>query len=221
MKKIALIPIAATLGFIGYATFHPGVAYAEPRMTSGKVTPFAQQGSYTVDPQHTSVYFDIAHLGLSQVHGRFGKFSGKIMEDGSDLTKSSVSFNIQVGSVDTAVEARDNHLRTADFFEAEKFPLMTFKSTKIEKTDDGYTATGDLTIKGKTKSISIPFKHYGPIKVTQGPEVTRIGVICEPITIKRSDFGVGADSKMPDGTVAISDDVTLRLSLEATLDKAG
>lgn len=216
MKRTTLLPIVAVLGLAGYVTFHPGVAYAEPRMASMPVTSMTQDATFSVDAAHTSVYFDITHMGLSHVHGRFNKFSGTIVEDASDLTKASVNFTIQVESVDTAIAARDNHLRTADFFDAAKFPQITFKSKRIEKTDTGYHAVGDLTIKDKTKEIGIAFKHHGPNTSTQGDKtITRIGVMCDPITIKRSDFGVGAQTKLPDGTEALGDEVTIRLSLEA------
>jgi polyisoprenoid-binding protein YceI len=217
--KIALMPFALAAGFAFYALFHPGVAFTEPRLTSGTPTPFAKQSSYTIDPMHTSIYFEITHMGLSKVHGRINKFSGKIQEDAQDLTKSSVEFAAQVDSIDTAVAARDTHLKSADFFEVAKYPELTFKSTKIEKSKDGYTLTGDLTIKGKTKSVSIPFKHQGPLTLTVGDKSTRIGVIAEPITLKRSDFGVGGPFTLPDGTAGVSDELIVRISLEATLDK--
>lgn len=214
-----IVPIALAGGYLAYVTLHPGIAYAEPRMASGVATPFAQKASYTIDPQHTGLIFEIRHLGLSVVTGRFNKFLGKVVED-KDLTKSSVEISIQSDSVDTAVAERDAHLRTADFFDVAKFPTLTFKSTKIEKAKDGYLLTGDLTIKGKTKSISIPFKHYGPYSMPGMPDQpARIGVVAEPITIKRSDFGVGSQFKFPDGTEGASDAVTIRISFEATLDK--
>ncbi len=217
--KIALMPFALAAGFVLYVLLHPGIAYTEPRLASCKPTPFAKQASYTIDPMHTGIYFEINHMGLSTVRGRINKFNGKIQEDAGDLTKSSVEFSGQVDSIDTAVAARDTHLKSADFFEVAKFPELTFKSTKIEKSKGAYTMTGDLTIKGKTKSVSIPFKHNGPVTLTVGDKSTRIGVIAEPITLKRSDFGVGGDFKLPDGTVGVSDELTVRISLEATLDK--
>lgn len=217
--RFALAPFALVAGAAAYVTFHPGVALAEPRFTGMTVAPFAQQASYTIDTMHADISFEIKHLGLSMTRGRFNKFSGKLMEDPKDLTKSSVEFSAEIASVDTAVEARDNHLRTADFFDAAKYPKLTFKSTKVEKKGSGYVVTGDLTIKDKTKSVSIPFKHYGPLKMTVGDMSTRVGVIAEPITIKRSDFGVGNQFKLPDGTEGASDAVTVHISFEAILDK--
>jgi polyisoprenoid-binding protein YceI len=221
--KLALFPFALAAGFAAYVALHPGRAYSEPRMASGKSTPFAPQATYSIDPAHSSIYFEITHLGLAKVHGRINKFSGKIREDEKDLTNSSVEFTAQVDTVDTAIAARDNHLKTADFFEVAKYPEMTFKSTKVAKAKDGYVATGDLTIKGKTVMVSLPFKHYGPLTLKgmggMSDQPARVGIIAEPVTLKRSDFGVGSQQKLPDGTVALSDEVTVRISLEATLDK--
>jgi polyisoprenoid-binding protein YceI len=217
--KTTLMPIAIAAGLGAYVSLHPGIAYTEPRTASGKPTPFAQPASYTIDPTHTSVYFEITHLGLSKTHGRISKLSGKIREDEKDLAKSSVEFTAQVDSIDTALPARDEHLKNSEYFDVAKYPELTFKSTKVARARDGYVVTGDLTIKGTTKSVSIPFKHYGPLTLTVGDRSTRVGITAEPITIKRSDFGVGTNQKLPDGTPGASDEVTVRISLEATLDK--
>lgn len=217
--RTAVLPLLAVSFGATYVAFHPGVALAEPRFTGKPPSQTVGTSAYTIDPMHAGIYFEITHLGLSKVTGRFNKFSGKIVEDDKDLTKSSVEFTAQVESVDTGVEPRDSHLRTADFFEVAKYPTLSFKSTKVVKSGDSYIVTGDLTIKGKTKSVSIPFSHYGPYTMTMGETVTRIGVMAAPITIKRSDFGVGAQMKMPDGTEGASDDVTVRISFEAIKDK--
>jgi polyisoprenoid-binding protein YceI len=216
--KVVLLPIAAA-GFAAYVSLHPGVAATEPRLASGKSTPIAQQARYTIDPMHASVSFEITHLGLSKTHGRFNKVSGRIWEDPKNLAKSGVEFTAQADSLDTALPARDEHLRAADYFDVARYPELTFKSTKVARSRNGYVVTGDLTIKGTTRSVSIPFKHYGPLTLTVGDRSTRIGVIAEPITIKRTEFGVGTNQKLPDGTPGASDEVTVRISLEATLDQ--
>lgn len=215
------IPLAVAVASIGYVTMHPGVAYAEPRLASSAPIAFTQKlSSYTIDPEHSSLYFEITHLGLTKVHGRINKFTGKVREDDKDLTKSSVELTAQMDSIDTAVAARDTHLKTADFFDVAKFPTLTFKSTKIERKGKGYILIGDLTIKDKTKSIRIPFTHHGPLSMkSMGDQPDRIGAIAEPITIKRSDFGIGSQFKLPDGTEGVSDTVTVRIAMEATLDK--
>jgi polyisoprenoid-binding protein YceI len=217
-KKIAFAALAIPAALAGYVAFHPGVAAAESPITKIEASEFKQSGSYSVDAFHTSVGFEIGHFGLSKIHGRFNKKAGKLLVDASDPSKSSIEVTIATESIDTAVTARDNHLRTADFFDAAKYPAIKFKSTKIRKTSKGYEAEGDLTIKDITKPVTIPFQVYGPVADAQGG--SRLGVVAEPITIRRQDFGVGAQQKLPSGAESISDEVSIRLSLEATLDKA-
>ncbi len=217
--KYALIPAIAALGFGGYVALHPGVAYAEPRIAiQGKATEIKDTASYSIDPYHTSIYFEIPHMGIATVHGRINKFTGKIVQSGADLSKASVEFSAEAGSIDTGVVPRDNHLKGADFFEVEKYPSITFKSTKISKTRNGYTAEGNLTIKGVTKKVSIPFKHYGPLKGS-GDQPDKIGVVAEPFKINRRDFGITYGNNLPDGNPAIGNEVTIRLSVEAAKDK--
>lgn len=215
------VPLALVAGSAGYVVFHPGVAYASPRMNALVPTRMpAGRATYSIDPMHTSMYFEIRHLGLSVIHGRITNMTGKVVEDSDHPLESSVELTAQMNSIDTAVPPRDEHLRSKDFFEVETYPTLTFKSTKLEKTKDGYEVTGDLTMKGKTKSIVIPFRHFGPYAIPgMADQPARIGVIADPIVIKRSDFGISSQDKFPDGTEAISNDVTVRISLEGTLDK--
>lgn len=211
---------AATLMVAAVASivvFHPGKGWAGPRIVSNPATPIQGKARYAVDPMHCSVGFEITHLGLSKVMGLFDECSGTIQFDEKDLTKSSVEFTVKVASIDTGVPARDEHLKKADFFDVEKYPEMKFVSKEVKRMGQGYVVTGDLTMKDKTKTISIPFKHYGPLKLTIGGEETRIGVVADPITIRRSDFGIGNQFKLPDGTEGASDAVTVRLSFEAIL----
>ncbi len=214
------LPFVLAVGFGGYIALYPGRAYSEPRMANSSPTLFGQQAAFTIDPVHSSISFEITHLGIARIHGRFNKFAGKLNGDAKDLTKLSVEFTAQVDSVDTAVAARDTHLRTADFFEVANFPELTFKSTKVKKAKNGYIATGNLTMKDKTKEISIPFKHYGPVTVPgPGGPMTRIGIIAEPVVLKRSDFGVGSTAPLSGGVIGLSDELTVRLSIEAMPEK--
>jgi polyisoprenoid-binding protein YceI len=219
-RKATLIPLGLAAGLAAYVLLHPGVAHTEPRLASGSSTPLAALASYTIDPAHTSVAFEITHLGLSKTLGRFNQVSGKIQANAKEPGKSSVEFTAQTDSIDTALPARDKHLRAADYFDVARYPELTFKSTKVARRRNGYVVTGDLTIKGQTRPVSIPFRHYGPLTLQVGDRSTRIGIVAEPITIKRSDFGVGGNQKLPDGTPGASDEVTVRISLEATLDKS-
>lgn len=218
--KLFSIPIAVVAGIAAVCIFHPGKAYAEPRFAGMSPSPLADKVTYSVDPMHMGLYFEITHLGLSKVQGRLNKVTGKIYEDSKDLTKSSVEISAETGSIDTGVQPRDEHLQQAEYFDSKKFPNLTFKSTKIVKKGKGYVAIGNLTIKGVTKQISLPFQHFGPYEMKGfGDQPVRVGVICDPITIKRTDFGVGTNQKLPDGTEGASDAVVIRISLEGTRDK--
>ena len=112
-------------------------------------------GDYRVDGSHSVIGFAIRHFEISFVRGRFKDFTSTIHYDASDMTKSTVEFTAKVESIDTGVGGRDNHLRSADFFEVTKFPEMTFKSTKVEKKGKGYVMHGDFTLKGVTKPIAL------------------------------------------------------------------
>ncbi|MDI9641186.1 YceI family protein [Kamptonema cortianum] len=211
VPSLAIVPLA-------WIALHPGVDEMSYSPV-GEPTLIAEKAVYEVDQLHGGISFEIGHLELTNVHGRFNTYSGEVIENGEDLTKASVTFKIETKSIDTAVAARDEHLRSADYFEVEKYPAITFVSRSVRKTDTGYAVTGDLTMKGKTKLITIPFKHYGPYTMSVGDQSTRIGVVAEPIVLKRSDFGVGEITRMPDGRLGGSDEVTIRLAFEAILKK--
>lgn len=212
--KLALLPLAVLLAGASVVAFHPGVAYAAPRLAAAPRTPMIAAATYAIDPMHTSVSFEIEHMGLSKVHGRIDKFSGRVVED-PDLAKASVEFTGEIASIDTAVPARDKHIQAPDYFDAEKYPTLSFKSTKVAKAGEDYVVTGDLTIKGVSKSVAITFSHRGPVEAP-GTGPARVGVIAQPFTIKRTDFGIGKGDKMPNGVMPLSDEVVMRLSLEAT-----
>lgn len=217
--KTVFAATALALGLASYVTFHPGVAFATPAYAAGQSTSLPVQGSFTVDPMHTSIGFEIGHMGISKIQGRFNKHAGRLVVDQKDPSRSSVEFTIQTESIDTAVAPRDGHLRTADFFDVAKYPELIFKSTRIRKAGRGYVAEGDLTLKGVTRKISIPFKAYGPIADAQSGS-QRIGIVADPITINRRDYGINYGQNMPSGKPAIDNDVTIKLALEATLEKA-
>lgn len=171
-------------------------------------------GTYNFDTAHSSIGFRVKHFGLVEVPGYFRDFTGAINYDMKDVTKSTVEFTAKMESVDTGVEGRDKHLRTADFFEVEKFPEMIFKSTKVEKKDKNLMVTGDLTMKGVTKQISFPVMIAGFVKDQRGG--TKIGAVAET-TINRKDFGVNYGNILPNGAAAISDDVKIVLNIEANM----
>ena len=169
-------------------------------------------GDYRVDAGHSVIGFSIKHFEISFVRGRFKEFTSTIHYDAADVTKSTVEFNAKVESIDTGVAGRDNHLRSADFFDAAKFPEMTFKSTKVEKKGKGYVVHGDFTLKGVTKPISFPFNLVGGIKDNRGN--VRFGVAAET-KINRRDYGITWGAKMANGGLNVADEVNIELQLEA------
>ena len=163
--------------------------------------------TYTVDPVHSSISFMISHVGISNIHGRFNDFSGKITIDETDPAKSSFALSIPIESIDTNNVKRDEHLRAPDYFNAKQFPTMSFQSTKVKAVDGGYDVTGDLTLHGVTKPVSFTLK--GGDKVVEFPKRTkRIGIV-STFSIRRSDFGVNAESK------SLGDEVPIFIGIEA------
>lgn len=173
-------------------------------------------GAYKFDPAHSTIGFRVKHMGLIEVPGYFRDFTGTINYDAKDVAKSSVEFSAKTASVDTGVAPRDKHLRTADFFDVEKFPEMTFKSTKVEKKGKQWMLTGDLTMRGVTKSIAFPFNVTGFLPGEKG---TRMGATAET-TINRRDFGVNYGTNLPNGVPMLSDNITVVLQLECAMPKA-
>ena len=173
-------------------------------------------GRYDFDPAHGIIGFGVRHLGIALVEGRFKDFTGSVNFDEKDITRSTVEFTAKIASIDTGVEPRNAHLRTADFFDAEKFPEMTFKSTKVEKKGKQYLLTGDLTIKGVTKQISLPFAITGAVADPWGG--TRFGIEASTV-INRRDFGINYGNLLPSGALDVANDVKIDLHLEAVKAK--
>ena len=169
-------------------------------------------GDYRVDPGHSVIGFSIRHFEISFVRGRFKDFTSTIHYDAADVTKSTVEFTAKVESIDTGVGGRDNHLRSADFFDVAQFPEMKFKSTKVEKKGNGYVLHGDFTLKDVTKPISFPFNLTGAIKDNRGN--LRFGVAAET-KINRRDYGISWGAKMANGGLNVADEVIIDLQLEA------
>lgn len=161
--------------------------------------------TYKVDPVHSSLLFSTKHFGITDFYGRFNEITGTVSFDAADPSKSTVDLTVPVESLDTHNDKRNQHLRSPDFFNAKEFPTLAFKSTKIEGKGDTYKVTGDLTMHGVTKPISIDFRRGPDGKGGQGE--TRGGGETR-FTIKRSDY----DMKFMSGPVG--DDVTIIVSLE-------
>ena len=191
-----------------------GQSFAERFAQGAQV---GDSGNYDFDRAHSFIGFKARHMGLIEVPGFFRDFTGTVKFDSKDITKSTVEFTAKVTSVDTGVAGRDNHLRSADFFEVAKFPDLTFKSTKVEKKGKSWMLTGDLTLKGVTKSVSFPFDIVGWLPADQR-NGGRMGIAAET-TINRKDYGVNYDSKLPSGVSSVSDDIKVVLQIEAVKKK--
>jgi polyisoprenoid-binding protein YceI len=143
--------------------------------------------TFKIDPVHSSVVFNVTHLGVSNFYGRFNDVSGTVVFDKADPSKSSVDLTIPVESVDTHNEKRDQHLKSPDFFNAKQFPVITFKSKKVEGSGDTYKVVGDFTLHGVTKPLTLEIKKVGEGK---GIEDEIRGGGETHFTIKRSDHGM-------------------------------
>jgi polyisoprenoid-binding protein YceI len=163
---------------------------------------------FKIDPNHSSVNFAVAHMGVSTVVGRFTTFEGKIVYDDKDITKSSVNVTIKTASINTDVANRDNDLRSANYFDVEKFPEITFQSKSVEKKGNDLVAHGTLTIRGVAKDVDIPFEMKGPVDGGRGKVMGAHG----SLTVKREDFGVGKASPMIGGDIKIDLYVEARLA---------
>ncbi len=169
-------------------------------------------GDYRLDVAHSVIGFAILHNELALVKGRFKDFTGTIHFDDKDMTRSSVEFKAKVESIDTGVEARDKHLRTADFFDVAQFAEMSFQSTRVEQKGKSYILHGDLTIKGVTKPVALPFTLTGAIKDGRGN--TRIGVAAQT-KIDRRDFGITWGHALAGGGFDVAHEVLIDLQMEA------
>lgn len=177
---------------------------------------YAQAATYTLDPAHTSIGFRVKHLMITNVKGVFEKFQGTLILDEKDITKSKISATIDIASINTNIGKRDDHLRSADFFDAAKYPTMTFESTKIEKAGaDKLKVTGNLTIRGVTKPVVLNVEGLNQeIKTPQGG--FKRGASATG-SINRQDFGVSWNKKLDAGGVVVADEV--HIIIDAELDK--
>jgi polyisoprenoid-binding protein YceI len=172
----------------------------------------AQAGVWQIDPNHSSAQFSVRHLGVSTVRGAFTKVSGSANYDPAALSKTTLEATIDASSVDTRVEARDNDLRSPNFFDVEKYPTITFHATQVKSAGDGkLQITGNLTIHGVTKEVALDVDGpSGPIKDPKGNQ--RIGVSATT-KINRKDFGVNGAPSMVGDEITITIDAELIQSL--------
>lgn len=159
----------------------------------------AAADNYAFDPVHSSVSFKARHLDISWIHGRFNEMDGKISLDRDDPAKSSFELSIKADSVDTGNKARDEHLRQPDYFDTKQFPTIDFKSTSVKAVKGGYEVTGDFTMHGKTKKITLNFDGGKEIEFMG---TKRVGFATE-LSLKRSDFGFDKKAIGPIGDEAL------------------
>jgi polyisoprenoid-binding protein YceI len=168
--------------------------------------------SFDIDISHSSVGFTVRHLVISKVHGQFTKWSGSIAFDSANYSASKVEVSIDAASIDTRDEKRDGHLKSPDFFDVEKFPTLTFKSTKVEGSGETVKVHGELTIHGVTKSVVLDGEYVGRGKDPWGGE--RIGFTAKT-KIDRKDFGLGWNQALEAGGVLVGENIDITLEVQA------
>ncbi|WHY13915.1 YceI family protein [Peribacillus frigoritolerans] len=169
--------------------------------------------NWIVDPTHSTIEFSVKHMMIAKVKGSFNKFEASILANPSDLTTAEIDFTVDVASIDTRNADRDNHLRSADFFDVEKNPTLTFKSTKIVKTDeDEYDVTGNVTLNGVTQEETFSITFEGQGKDPWGNEKAGFSGKGK---VKRSDYGLTYNAALETGGVLIGDQITLTIEIEA------
>jgi polyisoprenoid-binding protein YceI len=167
--------------------------------------------TYEIDPAHSSIGFSISHLVISKVKGKFNEFTATLAYDAEAKALKEAGATIKTASIETGIQKRDDHLRSADFFDAEKYPEIAFKTKSIAKKDGQWVATGTLTLHGVSKEIALPFKLNGPIKDPWGS--TRVGIEAR-LTIDRKDYGLTWNKALETGGVLVGDEVEIDIQAE-------
>lgn len=215
MKRFSFLFTAILLAFI--AISQTGTEASQPTFAERFIADQkgGDSGTYTFDRAHSAIGFKVKHNGLIEIPGFFRDFTGSVNFDAKDMTKSTVEFTAKATSVDTGVAGRDNHLRSADFFEVAKYPDITFKSTKITKKGKSWLVTGDFTMKGVTKSITFPFSIVGWLPANERSGA-RMGIMAST-SLNRRDYGINYGSNLPSGIPVISDVVNIEFAIEAPM----
>jgi len=172
--------------------------------------------TWTIDAGHSGIHFSVRHLVIAKVRGKFTKFRGTIELDEADLTRSQIDVSIDVASVNTSEDTRDAHLRSGDFFDAEKFPTATFKSTSITNKGDAYLVKGDLSVRGVTKEVELHATFEGKGKDPRGDERAAFQA---KTSINREDWGMKFNMPLEGGGVVVGTKVDLEFEVEAVRAK--
>ncbi len=179
-------------------------------MTTAAVTT-ATRSTLAIDTAHTTVEFAVKHLMISTVRGRFSDLSGTVELDDENSASSTVDVSINVASIDTRQADRDAHLRSADFFDVERFPIMRFRSTRITRDGDALRVEGDLTIRGVTRPVALRATEEGRAQDPWGGQ--RVGYTAST-TINRRDFGLTWNQALETGGFVVGDDVKISADVE-------
>lgn len=166
--------------------------------------------TYKIDPAHSSLAFSVRHLGINNVKGHFDEFAGRIVTDPGGIKEAHCT--IQVQSINTGVKMRDDHLRSADFFDAGKHPVITFKTKSVEKQGDQFVLVADFTIRGVPKEVRMPVTLSGPIKDQEGQ--ARIGLEGK-LVIHRKEFGINFNAALETGAALVGEEVSIEVNIEA------
>ncbi|AQQ52093.1 YceI family protein [Planococcus lenghuensis] len=167
-----------------------------------------------VDASHSSIGFTVKHMMISKVRGAFNSYEASVETKEKDLTDAAIEFKIDVASIDTGSEDRDNHLRSADFFDAEAYPHITFAATEVRpQSGDDYELIGDLTIKGVTRPVTFKAEFEGAGTNPWGQEV--VGYSAET-TINRKDFGLTWNQALETGGVLVGEDIKISVDIQAS-----
>ena len=187
-------------------------ATAEPTFDAGTTAVADLTGDYTIDPAHTRIGFSARHAMVTTVRGQFKEFTGTAHIDAANPAASSVELTIATASIDTGVADRDGHLTSPDFFDAATFPEITFRSTKVERDGDDWAITGDLTIKGVTKPVTIEFESTGS---AQDPFGNLRAGFEGATTVNRKDWGLTWNAALETGGVLVSEKIKLEFDVSA------
>lgn len=180
----------------------------------GAGTMVGQAQNWTIDKSHSEADFSLKHMGISTVHGSFRGVSGVVRFEAGNPAAWGVDATIDVNTVDTGVTDRDTHLKSADFFEVAKYPTMTFKSTSVKAAGSGYEVTGDLTLHGVTKTVTLEMEAPGNEQVGMDSKSVHRGFTATT-TVNRKDFGLLWNGKLKSGDAVIGDEVKIELDIEA------
>ncbi len=170
--------------------------------------------TWTIDPNHSTVGFAVKHMMFATVRGRFNDFAGTIQFDPDQVERSGVDVSIRTASVDTGIGPRDADLRSANFFDVEHFPTMTFHSTRVEGNGEQFVIHGDLTIKGTTRPIALAATYQGRGANPSGTEVAGFEATGK---LNRKDFGLNWNQALESGGVLVGDEIKLSIEVEADI----